>query len=105
MPQWLPRILARVHRLAAHQRVRFTMKALQELQALALDADDAVDVLRGLARRDSAGRLVSKGTGEWLYRFAPRVGETTVYLKLVLRTDCIVISFHEETQHEDADTG
>ena len=65
MPRWLPRVLARVHYLAARQRVRLTMK----------------DV------------------------FAPRVGETTVYLKLVLRTDCIVISFHEEMGHEDADAG
>jgi hypothetical protein len=105
MPRWLPRILARLHRLAAQRRVRFTIKALQELRALDLDADDAVDVLRGLVPGDSAGRLVSTGTGEWMYVFTPRVGVATVYLKLVVRADCIVISFHEETGHEDPQAG
>jgi hypothetical protein len=81
------------------------MKALQELQALGLDADDAVDALRSLGPGDSAGRLAATATGEWLYVFTPRVGETTVWLKLVLRTDCIVISFHEERGHENADAG
>jgi 1,6-anhydro-N-acetylmuramate kinase len=40
-----------------------------------------------------------------MYLFTPRVGVTTVYLKLVLRADCIVISFHEEPGHEDQDAG
>ncbi len=58
---------------------------------------------KSLTAKDSAGRLVSAQTGEWLYVFKRAVGETTVYLKLVLRTHCVVVSFHEEESgdHED----
>ncbi|HEX9632025.1 MAG TPA: type II toxin-antitoxin system MqsR family toxin [Gemmatimonadales bacterium] len=98
MPRWLPRTLARVRRLAAEGRVRFTLKALREMRALDLDADDAVEVLRGLAAGDSAGRLASTATAEWMYVFKPRIAEATLYLKLVVRTDCVVVSFHEETE-------
>lgn len=103
MPGWLSRVLTRIHALAAQGRVRFTLKALQELAVLDLDADDAVEVLRGLTAKDSAGRLVSAHTGEWMYVFKPAVGQTTVYLKLVLRTDCVVVSFHEEESGDDED--
>jgi hypothetical protein len=105
MPRWLPRILARVRRLAAERRVRFTLKALQELQTLDLDADDAVDVLGGLGVRDSAGRLASTATAEWMYVFRPRIGEARLYLKLVVRTDCIVVSCHEDTGDDDPNQG
>ena len=103
MPVWLSRVLGRIQALAAEGSVRFTLKALQELAVLDLDADDAVEVLHGLTAKDSAGRLVSAHTGEWMYVFKPAVGETTVYLKLVLRTDCVVVSFHEEESGDDED--
>jgi hypothetical protein len=102
MRRWLPAVLATVHELTAKQKVRFTQKALYELAALdlGLDETDALDVLAGLTDADSAGRIVSKVTGEWLYMFKPTLGVTVLYLKLTLRTDCVVISFHEQ---EDCD--
>jgi Motility quorum-sensing regulator, toxin of MqsA len=103
MPRWLPRVLARIHELALGGKVRFTLKAVQELAALDLDVDDAREVLQGLKPRDSAGRLVSARTEEWMYVFKPVVAATTVYLKVVLRTDRIVVSFHEEQSGEDED--
>jgi len=31
-----------------------------------------------------------------MYVFKPPVGGIVVYVKLILRSDCVVISFHEE---------
>jgi len=102
MPRWLTTALARIRKLAAEGKVRLTLKALRELSALGLDVDDAVEVIASLRAADSAGRIVSEGTGEWLYVFKPRVGGTAVYLKLTVRTDCIVVSFHVD-QEDDYD--
>lgn len=101
--RWLRRVLVHVHGLAARRRVRFTRKALHELAALdlGLDESDACHVLMGLSPRDAAGRVLSRLTGEWMYVFKPRIAGTVVYLKLILRTDCVVVSFHEEAdEHE-----
>jgi hypothetical protein len=78
--------------------VRFTLKAFQELGRLGmgLDEDDACDVLANLTRRDLVSRLVSEKTGEWLYLFKPSIAGVVVYVKVVVRADCVVISFHEE---------
>jgi hypothetical protein len=37
--------------------------------------------------------------------FRPRLSETVLYLKLILRNHCIVVSFHEDEGegHEDED--
>jgi hypothetical protein len=105
MPRWLPKILTRIRALAADHKVRLTLKARAELAALdlGLDEADACDVLAKLTTVDSRGRLESTGTGEWMYLFKPLVAETTLYLKVVLRDDCIVVSFHEEEDggHEE----
>lgn len=100
MPRWLPRELARIHQLAAEGRIRFTAKARQELAALHLDSVDVVELLQSLRPDDSRGRLLSVDTGEWMYVFRPRIGETTIYVKLLLRTDCVVVSFHEQAGDE-----
>ena len=65
--------------------------------------EDACDVLANLAPSDLVERLVSKKTGEWMYVFKPSVGAVVVYVKVVLRSDCVVISFHEEEDHSDED--
>jgi hypothetical protein len=104
MPPWLPKVLSRVRALAAGCRVRFTLKALRELAALelGLDPTDACDVLMCLVPGDSAGRIVSKSTGEWLYVFEPRIADSRVHVKLLIRADCWVVSFHEdEGGHEE----
>jgi len=103
--RWLPEVLERVHELASEGRVRFIMKALRELAALeiGLDEEDACHVLVSLASSDFVERLVSKKTGEWMYVFTTPVGGVVVYVKLILRSDCVVISFHEEERPGDED--
>jgi hypothetical protein len=104
-PRWLPTILVRIRELAAQREVRFTMKALRELAGLGmgLDEEDACEVLANLIASEFDERLRSKKTGEWMYVFKPDIGGVLVYLKVILRADCIVISFHEEEDqsHED----
>ena len=75
MSRWLPRLLRRIHAQAGQGRVRFTLKALRELAALGagLDAQDACDIL------------------------------AVVYLKVVVRTECVVVSFHEDEIEIDED--
>jgi len=61
-----------------------------------LDEDDACDILSTLEQSHSAGRKLSQQTGEWMYVFKPNVGGTSIYAKLILRTECILVSFHED---------
>jgi hypothetical protein len=67
-----------------------------------LDEEDACDIMASLRAADSTGRIRSATTHEWMYLFKPQQTETTLYLKLILRSDCIVISFHgdEDDQEE-----
>ena len=103
MPGWLPRVLIRIHAFAVKREVRFTLKALREVAALGLGLDpmDVCDVLARLRSGDSAGRVRSTSTGEWLYVFTPRVASTTLYVKLLLRSGCLIVSFHEDEWGED----
>lgn len=105
MPGWLSRALARVHRLAVEGKVQFTEKAFDELRALPLgiSTEDAYHILENLTASECAGRLVSRETEEWLYVFKPRIGGIVLYVKVVLRADCVVISFHEERGNDDQD--
>ena len=98
MPRWLPRLLGRLHELARRRQVRFTLKAIRELATLGagLDAQDGCDVMAGLTADEFAQRFKSESTGEWMYVFKPSVAGTTVYLKLILRAECLVVSFHED---------
>jgi hypothetical protein len=98
MPRWLPRILTRIHALATDRRVSFTLKARRELALLGdgLDEEDACDFLVALTAQDAAGRLKSSATGEWMYIFKPALDDRLLYIKILLRTDCIVVSFHED---------
>lgn len=74
------------------------MKARRELAALGfgLDEEDACDLLAKLTAEESAGRLASAATGEWLYLFKPSLAGTVLYVKLIPRNECIVVSFHED---------
>jgi hypothetical protein len=105
MPQWLPVVLKQIHELAASGRVRFTLKALRELASLdvGLDETDVCELLQGLRAGDSRGRLRSKRTREGLYVFVPCVSGETLYIKVLLRLDCIIISFHEQVDDEEED--
>lgn len=102
MPGWPSRALSRIHRLVADGKVTFTEKAFGELRALPLgiSTDDACHVLENLTAAECAGRLRSRETEEWLYVFTPRIAGIVLYVKVALRTDCVVISFHEERNDE-----
>jgi hypothetical protein len=65
--------------------------------------DDACDVLARLALRDFAERTVSTLTGEVMYVFTPRVAGISLYVKLLLRRRCVVISFHEQDEARDSE--
>ena len=98
MPRWLKGVLTRIHGLAEARKVRFTHKALQEMATLSLglDEDDCCEVLQRLSAADFADRIESEITGEWMYVFKPKVAGTDLYVKLILRSNCIIVSFHEE---------
>ena len=107
MPRWLPGVLERLHELAAADKVRFTVKSLREIAALelALDAQDVIDIIASLTPSDCVGRLVSEHTREWLYVFKPEAAGTLLYLKVALRSDCIVVSCHRDMEdgHDNED--
>jgi hypothetical protein len=100
--RWLPKVIARIHELAAAGRVSFTGKAIRELEVLDLgfDEKDVRFVLEELRSRDFSERLVSEHDGAWMYVFRPRVAQVLLYLKVVLRSSCVVVSFHEEGDDE-----
>jgi hypothetical protein len=101
MPRWLATTLKRIRQLAESRRVFFTLKARRELASLesGLDELDACDVLARLTPQDFAGRMPSEATGEVLYVFKPRVAGALVYVKVLLRNECVVVSFHEDQGH------
>jgi hypothetical protein len=81
-------------------RVRFTLKAIQELSTLGLDSSDAIEVLAGLRASTFFERFASRESDEWLYVFKPDIDGMVMYLKLVLRTGCVIVSFHEDGSDE-----
>lgn len=97
-PRWAARVLAEIHRLVALGHVRFTLKATEELAALdlGLDEQDALHVLSQLRVADLVGRVPSARAPEWLYVFKRELGGMVLYMKLIVRSDCVVISFHED---------
>ena len=103
MPRWLPKALRRIREFAAAGAVRLTYKATREAVGLEFAPEDVRDVIGALSAADSAGRRVSERTGEWMYVFEPRVGGQVLYVKIVLRADCVVVSSHEDegTGHEE----
>ena len=104
MTAWeVARVAARVRSIAAEGRVRFTLKAARELAALGLDSRDAVEVLAGLRASTFIERFASRETGEWMYVFKPDVDGIVMYLKLILRAGCVVVSFHEDEGDEETD--
>ena len=55
-----------------------------------------------LTMKDLAGRKRSDQRGEWMYVFKPVVAGMVVYVKLIVRTNCVLISFHrDEAEDED----
>jgi hypothetical protein len=50
-------------------------------------------------------RATWPGGGEWMYLFRPKIAGTILYVKVIVRSNCIVISFHEDEGggHEEED--
>ena len=105
MPPWLPRVLTRIRALAAAGRVVFTEKALGEITDLRLGRADATEILCSLQASDDAARQWSEPAGEWLHVFRPTVAGLRLYVKVAIRTDCVVISCHEDEPEEAEDDG
>ena len=102
-PRWLVRALEEIRRCGLARSVDFTVKADEELLALglALNQDDACEILARLSLRDFAERMISTRTGEFMYVFTPQVAGVSLYVKVILRRRCVVISFHEQDPAED----
>jgi hypothetical protein len=77
-----------------------TAKARRELLEFEppLEAREACEILAHLMPGEFVGRLRSDRTGEWLYVFRPRVYGVPLYVKLVPRSRCVIISFHEDKE-------
>lgn len=101
MASWISKVLERIHKLANKGHVRLTVKAIAEIRGLGLGVSDVVDILTALSLADSAGRLRSLASSEWLYVFKPTVAATVLYVKVVLRGDCVVVSFHKDESDEE----
>jgi hypothetical protein len=102
MPRWLADVLGKVRALARQRAIRFTKKAADELGGLefGLDFEDACRILEELKTEDWAQRLRSELTSEWMYVFKPSVAGDALYVKVILREECVVVSFHLEDEDE-----
>jgi hypothetical protein len=99
LARWKTVALDEIHRLARLGRIVLTQKARRELDFLCdhlIDEDDLLVILLGLRVQDLVQRIFSTATPEWLYVFKPQVHSLTLYLKVAIRENCVVISFHED---------
>ncbi len=105
MERWVWWAAARIRALGAARRVRFTHKALEELYRLdlGLDESDAADILASLSPSEVVGRMRSSRGGEWMYVLEPGVGAIPLYVKVILRDECVVISFHAREGDDEED--
>lgn len=103
MPRWLSQVLSKIRELAAARSVRITDKARREIERLdlGLDREDVCDLLAQLGVGDFSERVAFDQTGEWLFVFKPVLAGATLYVKLIVRADCIVVSFHEDEPDEE----
>jgi hypothetical protein len=101
MARWLTKVLRRIQEHALQRRLRLTAKAAREIAALGLGPEDVRDVLMGLNSADSTGRKLSDVTGEWMYVFKRLGGGDAIYIKLILRNESVVVSFHEDEENEN----
>ena len=75
---------------------RLTKKAQEEATALRLEIEDVERLLAHLTSSDFAERISSDVTGEWMDVFRPSLEGLPLYVKLILRFECVVVSFHED---------
>lgn len=97
-PLQIRRALVRIATLAKAGAVQLTGKAVGEAAALEppADIDDVIVILLGLKTADFAQQLVSNATHEPLWVFVPTTEFGELYIKVAIRTHCVVISFHQQ---------
>jgi hypothetical protein len=102
MPRWAASVSAVIRDRVARGQVRFTLKSISELAMLGegLDESDICEILADLRPSDLYSRLRSASTLEWMYVFKPHVGATILYIKVIVRASCIVISCHDDQTPE-----
>lgn len=65
---------------------------------LELSIDDALDALAAISVEQLDRRVPSDQSGEWLYIFdVEGPDEVALYVKVLLRNGCLVVSFHHRT--------
>jgi hypothetical protein len=103
MKRWLAAALQQIHEAAASGQVEFTLKAQDEIENLGLwlDLEFAAEILKELAEHEFVERVRSKKAGEWLYVFKPEVFEVVLYVKIAVRFQCVVISFHRDRDGQE----
>ena len=94
-PRCLRSWLQQLRRCAADGEIHFTWKAYRELCELGLADSEALAILATLTAADYVGRVVSPPHGEHLLVFKPTVDGIPLYVKIALRRECMVVSFHE----------
>ncbi len=67
---------------------------------MGLDETDVIRILQGLTLSDFKEKKKSKITKEWLYVFVFSIESCPIYMKLILRTHCLILSFHEDEPDE-----
>lgn len=89
-----------VNQVPCPRYARTALERIEELAALEPPAhpDDVTETLEQLEPEDWVGRLISKPTGEPMYVSKPLTLFGLLYVKVVLRNDCVVVSFHEEVE-------
>ena len=106
MPAWVFRVLIRVRGLAASGRLRFTDKASAEMWTLGLSRDDVLQILADLSPSAEPTRTRSSHGPEWMYEFRPKTPGLSLYLKVVLRHEGVLVSCHEDrAEAEDGADG
>ena len=63
---------------------------------LGLDETDVCDFLADIRQSDFRERMISTVTGEFLYVFVSSIEDIDIYSKILIRENCVVISFHED---------
>ena len=103
MPRWPTKVITRIRRLTAAGKIRFTSKAVHEITVLGipLTEQDCRIVVMSLSFEEFDTRVRSSVSTEWLYVFRPCVLGMPLYVKVALRDECVVVSFHEE-ENDDA---
>ena len=67
---------------------------------IGIDETDICEILKNITALDFFEIIKSKITDEWMYVFKITIETTLVYLKLILRDNCIIISCHEDRPYE-----